>query len=84
LRLVDETETFDGMAVARLQMDAEAAQGFRGLREQAFAARLVDGRLSGIDDGYAETLLRGCDGGGQTRGPTSDDQNVRLHSAASR
>jgi hypothetical protein len=77
--VVDKSEAFERMAIARLGMNAEAAEGLDRFGKQTFAAGLVDGRFSGFDDGNAEAFLSGSDRGGEARGAASDNENVRTH-----
>jgi hypothetical protein len=67
-----------------MQENAHVTQGVDGLRKQPFTAGLVDGRLSGFNDGDAEAFLRRRDRRGQACWPTPDDQNIRRQERAPR
>src|SRR5271170_487970 len=59
-------------------VETESGECLEGVRQEAFAASLVDGGFHGVGDVNAEALEGAGDGAGQAGGTCSDDEGVHL------
>lgn len=73
-----EANAANAIRVQAPKIDPKNTRGGQGIREQAFAARFVDGRLTAIGHRNAEALAPGRDRRRQTGGATANYEDVRL------
>src|SRR5271166_1973678 len=81
--VITKTNAAECSSVPGVQFDAEFGQLTAGVRHDAFAAGLVDGRLKSIDEENIDSVLSQCNGGGETSRAAAHDQYIgceRSHS----
>jgi hypothetical protein len=66
------------------QVQSESGQRCRAVREESFAAGLVDWRLAGVHHKGSESLQTGGNGGRQARWARADNDDLRpeIHKAS--
>jgi len=71
-----EADAAEEVAILLVEVDAELGEGLPRVGHQAFAAGLVDGVGTSLDDRAVDTALAQGDGGGKACGTSSDDQDI--------
>ena len=74
---LDKRNAAEMMSVAGSKLDAEFIQDCQRLGHHTFATSFVYGRCYAVNHGYIETFLPSGNGGGQTGGPTANNQYVQ-------
>jgi hypothetical protein len=76
LRALAKTDSMKLVADIGVDFDAERPRGGQAIGHDAFTAGFVYRRVSGIGDHHCEAAAARGDGGGQTGGTASDDEDV--------
>jgi hypothetical protein len=69
--IVPELDASERSVLARRDRNAESAQSLDRIGQQSFAARLINGRLSSIQDHRTKTVPANLDSSGESRGTSA-------------
>jgi hypothetical protein len=75
-RLVQESNSSEWLAIARIYRDTQFAKRRQCAGHQPFATRFVDGRFCAVRECDLKSSFSCSDGRGQTGGSASDDQHT--------